>query len=404
MKVIVIGGGASGMLAALSAAEDKNNEITLLERQNRVGRKLLATGNGRCNLTNVNAAPSRYPGGGEFAAAALKRFSVDDTLAFFSRLGLYTVTEPDGRVYPLSDQANSVVDVLRFALEQENIAVETSCDVVSVARKARGFSVTSADGRKLFADKLIVAAGGCAGKTLGGTKSGYRLLSMLGHSATDLRPSLVQIKTDPTFVRALKGVRADAALTAKTAQGVIAKSEGEVQFTDFGVSGPAAFDVSRAVSCAEQPVTLLLDLLRGTEENEIITRLRERAKRFPALAAAQLLTGMLNTRLGQTLLKFAKLDPAASLKDLKEDELARLAHAIKYFALEADGVLGMEHAQVTAGGVCTGEFRADTLESRLVPGLFATGEVLDVDGDCGGFNLQWAWSSGYVAGKLGGGA
>ena len=396
MKILIIGGGASGMMAALSAAENPENRVTLLERQNRVGRKLLATGNGRCNLTNADIALSRYPGGGSFASNALRRFSKDDTLAFFANLGLYTVTDDTGRCYPLSDQANSVVDVLRFSLEQAGVATVTSCDVIEAKKTRSGFSVTAADGQTFTADRLIVTAGGCAGKGLGGTKSGYRLLEQLGHHVTALHPSLVQIKTEPA-PKSLKGVRADAKITVKGA----GESAGEVQFTDFGISGPAAFDVSRTVSLSESAATLLLDFMRDYSEETLLARLQDRAARFPRLPAEQLLIGMLNTRLGQVLLKHAEIPRETPLSDLTEAQLKTVAHTLKYYPMTAVGVLGMDHAQVTAGGVYTDEFRADTLESRIVPGLFAAGEVLDVDGDCGGFNLQWAWSSGYVAGKLG---
>ena len=400
MKVSIIGGGASGMMAALSAAEDKNNTVTLLERQNRVGRKLLATGNGRCNLTNLHAAPDRYHGTDPaFVRSALTQFPVERTLEFFRELGLYTVAEDDGKIYPLSDQANSVVDVLRFGLEQRGVQVVTSQDVVSVGKKARGFFIATATGEQYYADKLILAAGGCAGKTLGGTRAGYKLLESLGHSCTELRPALVQIKTAPDRVRSLKGVRADAALTLKENGAVVARCEGEVQFTEFGVSGPVAFALSRDVSVGTGEMLLLADLLRTQEEEEILAALLERCARFPGLPAEHLLTGMLNTRLGQAVVKFCDIPLSCPLSEL--DGVEKIAHALKFFPLPVEGVLGMEHAQVTVGGASTSEFRADTLESRLRPGLFATGEVLDIDGDCGGFNLQWAWSSGYVAGKLG---
>ena len=211
MKVLIIGGGASGMMAALSALENPNNTVTLLERQSRVGKKLLATGNGRCNLTNRNIRLSHYHGEQpEFARFALESFYVGRTLAFFERLGLLTVTEDSGKVYPLSDQASSVLDVLRFALEAQGANIVTSCDVIEVKHKARGYEALSATGETYFGDKLIIACGGAAGKKLGGSKSGYHLLEQLGHSTTALFPSLTQIKTDPTYVKALKGVRADA--------------------------------------------------------------------------------------------------------------------------------------------------------------------------------------------------
>jgi len=401
MKVFIIGGGASGMMAALSAAEDPHNTVTILERQNRVGKKLMATGNGRCNLTNQAAGPAFYHGQQpQFIRPAFAFLSVEKTLSLFQKLGLYTVMEESGKYYPLSDQANSVVDTLRFALEQRGVNIVTSCDVLSVHKKARGYQLETT-GETYFADKLIVTCGGCAGKALGGTRSGYKLLASLGHSCTQLFPSLVQVKTDLTCVKSLKGVRSDCAITLKASGRIVQQTCGEVQFTDFGVSGPVTFELSRAVSVCEDEMVLLLDFMRNYTEEQLVSALHERAERFPELHAEQLLTGMLNTRLGLAVVKSAGLSIHDPLLSLTDADLRAVAHALKYFPLQVEGTLGMEHAQVTVGGVPTAEFRADTLESRLAPGVFAAGEVLDIDGDCGGFNLQWAWSSGYLAGKLG---
>lgn len=187
MKVLIIGGGASGMAAALSAAQDAGNQVTLLERQARVGRKLLATGNGRCNLTNRNLGAENYHGQTpRFVLPALERYGVERTLAVFQTLGLVTVTEPSGRVYPFSDQANSVVDVLRFALEAAGVTVVCGCEVCEVKKKARGYQARAVTGETYFGDRLIVAAGGCAGRKLGGTEAGYALLEALGHERTPL--------------------------------------------------------------------------------------------------------------------------------------------------------------------------------------------------------------------------
>ena len=209
--ILIIGAGASGMMAALTAAEQPDSRVILLERQARVGRKLLATGNGRCNLTNVHAALPHYHGEQpDFAAHALEAFSVEDTLAWFRAIGLLTVTEPSGRVYPLSNSANSVLDVLRFAIaERENIDLRTGVTVMALRRERGGF-VAETEGEALRADKVIVACGGMAGGKLGGVQDGYTLLCSLGHTRTGLHPALVQLTTDPTFPRALKGVRADA--------------------------------------------------------------------------------------------------------------------------------------------------------------------------------------------------
>lgn len=400
MKVLVLGGGASGMMAALTAAEDPSNQVTLLERQSRVGRKLLATGNGRCNLSNLYADISHYHGDDpSFVSPALQNFSVEQTLNYFRQLGLITVCEADGKVYPFSDQANSVVDVLRLALVQRGVDVRCGCEVISISKKARGYSLKTND-EAFYGDKVIISCGGTAGAKLGGTDLGYKLLSSLGHKMTPTAPSLVQIKTQTTYTKSLKGVRADAAVTLKRNGTVCAKSAGEVQFTDFGISGPAIFSLSREAA-ADGDRLLLLDLLSLMSEDELSAHLTARKAAAPDLPLEDFLTGTLHNRLGRVVLLCAGFSLENSCSMLSDSDIGRIVKTIKFFPLPVTGVMGMDQAQVTAGGIQTRDFRSDTLESRICPGIFATGEVLDIDGDCGGFNLQWAWSSGRLAGKLG---
>ena len=400
--VIILGAGASGMVAALTAAESNNRRVLLLERQQRVGRKLLATGNGRCNLTNTGASPARYHGTeADFVRPALAAFPPEATLEFFRELGLVTVTEPGGRVYPLSDSANSVVDVLRFALDAAGVELRSSCPARAVRReKSGGFSVVT-DAETLRADRLIVACGGAAGAKLGGVGDGYELLAMLGHKRTALYPSLAPILTEPEYPRALKGVRADCRLRLIGGGETLAETAGELQFTETGVSGPAAFELSRAASVGGKGLTLTADFFRDVPPDAVPALLRARRSRFPALNASEALTGMLHNRLGRMLVKYAGLDANAPLSSLSDGDLRRLAQSCRDFRLAVRGVAGFDAAQVTAGGVRTSGFNPETLESWFVPGLFACGEVLDVDGDCGGFNLQWAWASGRLAGRLG---
>lgn len=400
MNIAIIGAGASGMAAAIAAAASGANQILLFERQARVGRKLLATGNGRCNLTNRQAHPGHYHGSNpDFVRPALEAYPVDSVLDFFQTLGLYTVTEDSGRVYPWSDQANSVVDVLRFALVRRNIRLLTGTEISSVKKTAAGFRLKDQNGQSYEAERLIVACGGAAGTKLGGGLSGYQLLRSLGHHCTKLLPSLVQLKTEPELVRSLKGVRATAALKLTVRDAVIATAYGEVQFTDYGVSGPAVFDLSRAATAAEDAV-LHLDLLPGYREEDLLSALCIRISRFPNLTAEDLLTGMLHNRLGRMLVKSCGVALSTPLTSLNWQELNAVTAACRELPLKVLGNMGMEGAQVTAGGVVTQEFDPKTLQSRMVPGLYACGEVLDVDGDCGGFNLQWAWSSGLLAGQL----
>ena len=398
MTVTILGGGAAGMMAALTAAE-QGNRVLLLERQNRVGRKLLATGNGRCNLTNLNLSPDNYHGApAGFIAPAMEAFGVADTLEFFRGLGLLTVAEDSGRVYPLSDQAGSVVDVLRFALDAVDVEVRTEFDVTAVKQTKTGFKVCS-ESESILTDKVIVCCGGMAGGKLGGTKSGYELLERLGHRMTKLYPVLVQLKTDNTYVRSLKGVRADAAVTLKRDGEVLAESVGEVQFADYGVSGPAIFEISRAASSEKGELTVHLDLLRDLDFSQVQDLLHQRQQAMPALTLENLLTGMVHNRLGRTVLRYAGYDLNAPVSTLKPADLKKIAAALGDFALPVLGNMGFDGAQVTAGGIRTDDFNPNTLESKLVPGLYAAGEVLDVDGDCGGYNLQWAWASGRLAGK-----
>ncbi len=396
MVIGVIGGGASGMMAALAAC--RGGRVILYERQARLGRKLMATGNGRCNLSNRAAAVGHYHGGDPaFVGPALARFGVDETLAFFRALGLLTVQEPDGRIYPFSNQANSVSDVLRLALEQSSVELRPGCEVRELRRVRGGFSVRY-DGGEDRADRVIVAAGGLAGGKLGGTGAGYDLLKSLGHHCTKLYPALVQLRTDNTWVRSCKGVRTQARVALLQSDTVLAAETGEVQFTDFGISGPCVFDLSRA--CAGRGgLTAVLDLCPCLSEQEILSHLRGRCSRFPDLTLEDLLTGLIHNRLGRTVLRERGYALTGRCGSLREQDLSRISAGIKAFRLPVLGAMDLSQAQVTAGGILTDEFDPETMESRLVPGLYATGEVLDIDGDCGGFNLQWAWSSGRLAGE-----
>ncbi len=397
MNVCVIGGGAAGMLAALTAAEN-GHRVLLLERQSRVGRKLLATGNGRCNLSNYHVSPAHYHGGAGFCDFALSQFDVGETLQYFASLGLLTVSEASGRIYPMSNMAGSVLDVLRYALERPEIDLQTGQTVTAVRKIPEGFSVkTETD--TFSARRLILAAGGAAGSKVGGGMDGYRLAKSLGHHRTALYPSLVQLKTDPTYPRALKGVKAQCGISICRGSQVLARNSGEVLFTEYGVSGPAIFDLSRSVSAGGSDLTCLLNFFPDWEEAEVLHWLSQRQAAMAAHEASTLLTGSCHTRLGQMICKSAGFTNQRAA-GLTRDDLRRIARQATHFALPITGTCGFDQAQVTAGGLDTSEFDPRTLQSRLVPGLYACGELLDIDGDCGGYNLQWAWSSGRLAGKL----
>ncbi|MCD8016859.1 MAG: aminoacetone oxidase family FAD-binding enzyme [Oscillospiraceae bacterium] len=397
-EILIIGGGASGMTAALMAARKKDNRVTLLERQARVGRKLLSTGNGRCNLTNTGAAPERYHGGGAaFTAPALAAFGPERALEFFRSLGLMTVEEYGGRVFPLSNQAASVVDVLRFALEKGNITVAAGERAERVKRVGGSFEVKTDKGARR-ADKLIVACGGCAGAKLGGVTDGYEILRLLGHRIIAPRTAMGPLVTDPTYPRALKGIRADAAVRLLTGGAVRAEGEGDLLFADYGVSGTAVFDLARYVP--QSGGELSIDFFRSCTLAEVTDYLAARRVTRPTAPANALFIGALQTRLGQMLCRSAGISGSRTAGELSPAELEHLAGRAKDFRLAVISAAGFDAAQVTAGGADTAQFDPKTLQSRLVPGLYACGEVLDIDGDCGGYNLQWAWASGTLAGRL----
>lgn len=390
----ILGAGASGMAAALAASENPETQVLLLERQARVGKKLSATGNGRCNLTNLHASEGGYFGEAPaFARPALSAFPPEETLDWFRSLGLYTVAEDSGRVYPFSDQANSVVDVLRFALNRTNITLKTGFEVEKIKKTPEGFRLESA-GEGLSSDRLIIAAGGLAGTALGGSMSGYRLLMKLGHHATRLRPALVQLKTDWAGVESLKGIRTECVARVYRDETLFAESKGQVQFTQYGLSGPVIFEVSRDVGQGSGNWKCILDLLPEISEDDLRKELFRRLE--TGWSAEELLTGILHNRLGRVVARRAGVKTD---RDLSAGAMETVAELVKAFPVSITEPMGMDSAQVTAGGIRTEEFDPETMESRLVPGLYACGEVLDIDGACGGYNLQWAWSSGRLAGR-----
>ena len=401
MVIGIIGGGASGMAAALAAAENPGNQVIMIERQARVGRKLQATGNGRCNLSNLHAGSQGYHGENpRFSDYAIDRFPPEETLIWFQNLGLFTVAEPSGRVYPYSDQANSVVDVLRFALEKPNITQKLGFEVEKVKKTGAGFRLEGS-AETVECDKLIIACGGLAGTKLGGTMSGYKFLRGMGHKCTKLRPTLVQLKSGWSGVQGLKGVRCNCHAAIYHNGQLHSEGAGELQFTEYGISGPVIFEISRDVCQEKGEWVCRLDFLPEISAEALASELQRR--RNTPLPASELLTGILHNRLGRVLSQSAGISQNRKVAELTDYDIQQAVRAVKNFEIGLTEPMGMDSAQVTAGGIFTKEFDDRTMESRIVPGLYACGEVLDIDGDCGGYNLQWAWSSGRLAGLCAGG-
>ena len=398
-EIAVIGGGASGMMAAITARKS-GKEVIILERKDRILKKVLITGNGRCNITNVNADISNYFGKNISSVEnILNSFNPQDTMDFFNGLGIICNEENRGKVYPLSGQASSVVDALRFEAERLGIRIETEFYVRKIEKEGFKFKIYSEDRKKIEAGRVIIAAGGQSYPELGSNGSGFELAKELGHSVTRLSPSIVQLKTEKNQVKGLQGIKTDAAVTAYGDNKKICTYDGELLFTDYGISGNVVFNISFVMPLYKN-VEFEIDFMEKFDYNELYEILKERKKIMSHLTMENYFNGMINKKLGQFLSKVSGIEKLSKpVKDLNDSEIRKLCTVLKKYRVKILDTTGFKNAQITAGGVSLDEVNPETLESKIVKGLYFSGEVLDVYGECGGFNLQWAWASGYIAGK-----
>lgn len=402
LRVIVVGGGAAGMTAGIVAARN-GAKVVVLEQMNRVGKKILATGNGRCNLTNENIIIERYHGRNpKFAINALQQFNMEQTVQFFEYMGISCKVEDGGKVYPWSDQASSVLDVLRYELERLGIEERVEAGVKSIHPAKKGFTVVLRDGEEIKGDRVIVAAGGKAAPNLGANGSGYGLVIPFGHGLVEPFPALVQLKLRGSFFKALKGVKFIGTAAVGTGSCEHRREIGEVLFTDYGISGPPIFQLSRtAGEQLQRGITpwIEVDMFPGYSREELLEMLRIKLGYQPQKPLDFSFVGLINKRLIPVVLKESGIDDIKrQSQSLGPDEFEKLINILKGWRFEVTGTNAWSDAQVTAGGIDVRDINSATMESKLVPGLYFAGEIMDIDGDCGGFNLQWAWSSGYVAG------
>lgn len=398
MKTIaVVGGGASALAfsAELTAllGESGNCRIVLYEKLPRVGKKILATGNGKCNVTNEEAFVSAYRGDTDFAKTALTRFPPESTVEFFHSLGVFTKTEAMGRVYPLSGQATAILDALRAAIDKPSVTVKCDTEIKSIKKQNGKFILNDAE----TADFVVLACGGSAGPMHGTDGSAFRLLKQLGHTVEEPKPALTALLVNG-FPKALKGARCICGVRLLLRGKEALRITGEVQFTDYGLSGIPIMDISRFVSTADtKDIAVQLDTAPDLTETEIETLLASRRKQAPHMTAQTAMGGIVNKALGSAILTACKIRNDTPLAELSERAIGNICKTIKCFSHPIAGVRGFDFAQVTAGGARGAEFYPETMESRRVPQLYACGEAMNVDGGCGGFNLQWAWSSGRLA-------
>lgn len=376
--------------------------VLLLEQSDRVGRKLLATGNGRCNMLNMRLERGRYFSRDmDNAWAVLRRWPPERLLEEFEALGVAVRVEDEGRVYPLSGQAASVLDALRLACDEAGVRTETRAAVERIARADGAWRARLCDGRELGAARVVLACGGRAQPTPPADRSrrgmdALEALRALGHEISVPEPVLSPLKCDMSGLRGLKGVRVRGAmeLVQPRSGRVLAREEGEMLFADYGISGIAAMQLTRALH--GQGARLRLDFMPGMDEAELRARLRLRARRMAARPAEAFMAGALNRLLAQSVLRRANVAPSKRCGELSGGELDAIAGAIKRFEVEVAGIRDYASAQAMRGGAALSGFDA-SLESRRAPGLYACGELLDVDGACGGYNLMWAWASALTA-------
>jgi hypothetical protein len=366
----------------------------------RVGKKLLATGNGRCNYSNINANVDNYYGKEpEFISYALREYSVNNTIDFFNRMGIFPREEESGKLYPYSGQAAAMLDALRNEIERHpNIEIVTKTHISSITTCKKGFKVTDKDGASLQARRVVIAGGGCASSSLGSDGSAFELLKSLGHKMTKTAPALVQLKTDSEGIKGMQGIKLNALVSLVQNDRVIASDCGEVLFTDYGVSGPPVFQLS-AKAALKKELELRLDIMYEYNHKEVFDILEGRRAMLGHLSMESFFIGLVNKRLGNLIARRIGIEKLSyPINRLSDGQLWAMVSELKEYKLKVTGNNGFNNAQVTAGGIATADFDDRTMESRLVKGLYACGEVLDIYGDCGGYNLQWAWSSGRLAG------
>lgn len=395
--VIIIGGGAAGLCAAVYLKQ-KSPDLTvrILESLPRVGKKLITTGNGRCNITNKNISLDCYHGENkEFCRYALEKYDVTAITEFFENIGIPFIYEGD-KAYPSSLQAGSVVDCLRFMAEELGVIIHTDTKVTNINVLGDGYKVI-ADRLGFAAKKVIIATGGLAGgDKLGSDGSMLDVMKKAGFKVAKLTPSIVQIKTVNDITKQLKGIKVYAAVSLKKGDEVIRSDFGEVLFTDYGLSGPPVMQVSRAVSKTDNTV-ISLDLMPDIDLQILCGIIENRKNILKNRPLEEFFTGMLNKRLGQVILKNVGLKLSDGVSVIDNSITDKIAKTIKNMQFEVTGTTGFVNAQVTAGGLDTTQFNPKTMESVDCKNLYCVGEILDIDGDCGGFNLQWAWSSAMCA-------
>lgn len=388
-QAAIIGGGSAGLLCAVELLSGENrlmgDNVVILERNDRTGKKLIATGNGQGNLSNAEITAENYSGEKNFVSSFIGQVKSLNPVLYLENIGIITETGESGRIYPVSRQANSVLDIIRAYLWGKACTVKTGFKAVKVAEKDGLFTITAENGEKILAENVVLAAGGKAAKQFGTDGQGYSIATAFGHKLTALFPSLVQLKTEKEPIKGLKGIKHNVKATLFDGDKFIKQSFGDLLFTDYGVSGNAVFKVSDKVSILKNPV-LKIDFVPSFTEERLYGVLKSR-RDIGYIPQEEILNGIVHKKLGELIVKNTHGD------------VKKIIKAVKCYEIKVVGTLGFDYAQTTKGGIDTADIVYDTYESKLKKGLYIVGEMLDIDGECGGYNLTFAFVSGITAAK-----
>ena len=404
--LIIVGGGASGLMAAI-VAKDFGIDVAIIEGNDRIGKKILVTGNGRCNITNSNITfpyTNFHSENNDFFQEALNNLTIEDTKSMFLSLGLPLIELESGKMYPKSLQASSVIDIFRMALDDRNIPLYANCKINSISKKTNFTLYTNNEEYEHFScNKLILSCGGKSANKTGSDGSGYKLSKSLGHNIIETLPGIVQLKLDYPYLKALSGIKFDGAVSVLINDKIKFTDVGEVLFTDYGISGPPVLQLSSHVSKAlnnGDKVTIRVDMFPYESKEDVENFFAMHFSIFSYREISSTLIGVINKKLISTILKEVGIkDIHLPCSNIDWKYTDKLINKFKQWDFNCIDTNGFPNAQVTVGGINTREVNNLTLESKLVNDLYFCGEILDVHGDCGGFNLQWAWSSGYLAAK-----
>ena len=398
--VAIIGGGAAGMMAAIQAAE--KNSVILVEKNSLCGRKILATGNGRCNLTNRLVDQTHYHGGDlEFVGQVLKQFDQFATQKLFEDLGIVLKEEDHGRIFPRTNQAQTVVDALVDKLLEEKVELKTDTIVKKIIKLNNGFQIVLSSGDEITAQKVILAVGGQASPQFGSSGDGYYWAELLGHKTSEIYPALTPIETVETWPAEISGIRVEGKATVTVDGKTMIEKTGDILFTHFGLSAPAIMALASTIAPnLGREVLIHLDLIPDKTLKELDQLLSQMFVQGGKKVLKNTLGGLVPANLANIILTLKKLPLEKKTAEVSKEDRLVIAQTLKDLILTVKGLRPFKEAQVTHGGIELDDIDVKTLQSKITPGLYFAGEILNVDGDSGGFNLQWAWSSGHLAGQL----